>query len=72
MNPEQIERLAKKIRIKSTEIDHERILTDAEAALQKSKQIKSAKDESKIWRTIIKSRIFNSRKQHPHSVIKGC
>lgn len=55
MNFAQIKQLAKKIRIDKTAIDHARILMDAEAALEKSKQTKTATAQPNIWRIIKQS-----------------
>ena len=59
MKPAEIIRLAKKIRIKSSAANHERILTDAEAVLLKSTKngSKVSRPAISIWRTIMKSRI---------------
>ena len=57
MNFAQIKKIAKKIQIDKTAIDHSRILTDAEAALENSKKTKSAVNQPKIWRIVVKNRI---------------
>ena len=57
MDSRQIKRLAKKIRINKAAIDHVRILTDAEAALEKSRKLEKTLSEPSIWRIIMKSRI---------------
>jgi len=53
----EIERLAKKIRFSPNAAADERILTSAEAALEKSIKTKSAALQPTIWRIIMKSRI---------------
>ena len=53
MNFETIKKLAKKITIDKTAIDHARILTDAQAALQKSKKTNQAAPLPNIWRKIM-------------------
>ncbi len=55
MNSEQIEQSAKNIRIDRAAIDHARILADAEAALDKSREPWSAEIQPPIWRKIMKS-----------------
>jgi hypothetical protein len=55
MNSEQIEQSAKNIRIDRAAIDHARILADAEAALEKSREPVSAEIQPTIWRKIMKS-----------------
>lgn len=57
MNSEQIEKSAKNIRIDRAAIDHARILADAEAALEKSREPGSAEIQPTIWRKIMKSPI---------------
>ena len=59
MKSADIKRLAKKIRIKSSVVNHVRILTDAEAVLLKSTKngSKVSRPDLSIWRTIMKSRI---------------
>ena len=57
MNSEEIERSAKKMRVDRTAIDHARILTDAEAALEKSREKGLAEIQPPIWRRIMKSPI---------------
>jgi len=59
MKSTDIKRLAKKIRIKSSAVNHDRILTDAEAVLVKSTKngSKVSRPAISIWRTIMKSRI---------------
>jgi hypothetical protein len=57
MNSEQIEQSAKNIRIDRAAIDHARILADAEAALDKSREPWSAEIQPTIWRKIMKSPI---------------
>jgi hypothetical protein len=49
MNPREIERLAKKLRIERAAIDHARILTDAEAALEQSRRPEIAKIRALSW-----------------------
>ena len=53
----EMERLAKKIRFSPNAAADERILTSAEAALEKSIKAKSAALQPNIWRIIMKSRI---------------
>ena len=53
----EIERLVKKVRFSPNAAADERILTSAEAALEKSIKTKSAEPEPNIWRIIMKSRI---------------
>jgi len=53
----KIERLAKKIRFSPNAAADERILTSAEAALEKSIKTKPAALQPNIWRIIMKSRI---------------
>ena len=53
----KIERLAKKIRLSPNAAADERILTSAEAALEKSIKTKPAALQPNIWRIIMKSRI---------------
>ncbi len=53
----KIERLAKKIRFSPNPAADERILTSAEAALEKSIKTKPAALQPNIWRIIMKSRI---------------
>jgi len=53
----EIERLAKKIRFSPNAAADERILTSAEAALEKSIKAKPAALQPNIWRIIMKSRI---------------
>jgi len=55
MNSEQIEQSAKNIQIDRAAIDHARILADAEAALEKSREPWSAEIQPTIWRKIMKS-----------------
>ena len=57
MKSADIKRLAKKIRIKSSAVNHERILTDAETVLVKSTKNGSevSRPDLSIWRTIMKS-----------------
>ncbi len=55
MNSEQIERSAKNIQIDRAVIDNARILADAEAALDKSREPGSAEFQPTIWRKIMKS-----------------
>ena len=59
MKSADIKRLAKKIRIKSSAVNHDRILTDAEAVLLKSRKngSKVSRPDLSIWRIIMKSRI---------------
>ncbi len=57
MNSEDIERSAKNIRIHRAAIDHARIIADAEAALEKSRERGSADGQPPIWRGIIRSPI---------------
>ncbi len=57
MNSEQIERSAKRIRIDRAAIDHARILADAEAALEKSREPGLAETQPPIWRRIMRSPI---------------
>lgn len=59
MKPAEIERLAKKIRVGTSEATRQRILADAEAALAKSTEPGSevSKPGLSIWRTIMKNRI---------------
>jgi hypothetical protein len=56
---DEIERLAKKIRIKTSAVTRERILSDAEAALMSSmrKGREVLEPDLSVWRTIMKSRI---------------
>jgi len=53
----EIERLAKKIRFSPNAAADERILTSAEAALEKSIKAKPAALQPNIWRTVARSRI---------------
>jgi hypothetical protein len=57
MNFARIKKIAKKIQIDKTAIDHARIVTDAEAALENYKKIKSVVNQPNIWRTIMKKPI---------------
>ena len=57
MNSEEIERSAKKVWIDRAAIDHARILADAEAALDKSRERRWAEIQPPIWRRIMKSPI---------------
>lgn len=59
MKSADIKRLAKKIRIKSSAVNHDRILTDAEAVLLKSTKngSKVSRPDLSIWRIIMKSKI---------------
>lgn len=52
MNPREIKRLAKKLRIERAAIDHARILTDAEAALEKSRRPETAQIRSLSWNSL--------------------
>jgi len=55
---ENIDKLIKKLHVKaSAELD-KRVHSEISKALAESKETKSAKDESNIWRTIMKSRIM--------------
>jgi len=49
MNSREIKRLAKQLRIDRTAIDHARILTDAEEALQKSRRSETAQIRKLSW-----------------------
>jgi len=49
MNSREIKRLAKKLRIERAAIDHSRILTDAEAALEKSRRPETAQIRALSW-----------------------
>ena len=49
MKQEEIEQLAKKINIDRAAIDHARILTDAEAALEKSRRLEITKIRALSW-----------------------
>ena len=53
MNFTRIKKIAKKIQIDKTAIDHVRILTDAEAALENSKTTRSVVNQPNIWRIIM-------------------
>ena len=55
MNFARIKKIARKIQFSKAAIDHARILTDAEAALESSKKTKSALAEPNIWRIIKQS-----------------
>ncbi len=59
MKPDDIERLAKQIRVKASATTRDRILADAQAALAKSTTpgTKAPKPGLSIWRIIMKSRI---------------
>ena len=57
MKSKEIERLAKKIPVDRAVIDQARILTDAEAALEKSRKQQTAPVQPNIWRIIMRSRI---------------
>ena len=57
MNFARIKKIAKKIQIDKTAIDHARILMDAEAALENSKKVKLAKTRPNIRRIVTRSRI---------------
>jgi hypothetical protein len=57
MNADEVERSAKNIWINRTAINHARILADAEAALERSREPGSAESQPSIWRRIMKSPI---------------
>ncbi|MHC4457927.1 MAG: hypothetical protein ACYS0I_12740 [Planctomycetota bacterium] len=57
MNFARIKKIAKKIQFNKAAIDHTRILTDAQAALENSKKTMSVVSQPNIWKIIMKSRI---------------